>query len=127
MTRAVLGFSFLALAVLVVGAAITALAAANTVSITYAGAQVGQSRIAADNLKPGICAATLTTIVTNGNGTNGNDLILGTAGNDSGGSQLLGGQGDDCLLGGDGDDRLNGGGGNDGCDGGAGADTFLNC
>ncbi len=94
--------------------------------------------ITANDLKPSECAAlNLTNIVVAGNGTAGNDLILGTAGNDS----LRGSDGDDCIVGGGGDDTLDGQkgndivlgqGGNDSlkgsqdtdiCDGGAGTDS----
>ena len=61
--------------------------------------------ITANDLKPAECAAlNLTSIVVAGNGTAGNDLILGTAGNDN----LRGSDGDDCIVGGGGDDSLDG-------------------
>ncbi len=53
-------------------------------------------------------------------GNGGNDILVGGNGNDS----LDGGSGDDLLLGGNGNDRLIGGPGNDILSGGAGADTF---
>lgn len=94
--------------------------------------------ITADALKPSDCdSLNLTNIVVGGTGTAGNDLVLGTAGNDN----LRGGDGDDCivggagndtlqgqknddiLLGGDGDDSLRGNQDTDICDGGAGTDS----
>ena len=97
--------------------------------------------ITANDLKPAECAAlNLTSIVVAGNGTAGNDLILGTAGNDN----LRGSDGDDCIVGGGGDDSLDGQkdndillgqDGNDSlrgsqdtdiCDGGAGTDSGHN-
>jgi VCBS repeat-containing protein len=53
-------------------------------------------------------------------GNGGNDILVGGNGNDT----LDGGAGDDLLLGGNGNDRLIGGPGNDILSGGAGADTF---
>ncbi|MFJ7797058.1 LapA family giant adhesin, partial [Pseudomonas sp. NPDC096950] len=60
----------------------------------------------------------------------GNDTLLGGAGNDilfgSGGNDTLdGGKGNDILLGGTGNDTLMGGSGNDILIGGSGADTFV--
>ena len=97
--------------------------------------------ISANAIKPAKCAAlNLTNIVVAGNGTAGNDLILGTAGNDN----LRGSDGDDCIVGGGGDDSLDGQkdndillgqDGNDSlrgsqdtdiCDGGAGTDSGHN-
>jgi Ca2+-binding RTX toxin-like protein len=53
-------------------------------------------------------------------GGDGNDVIVGGAGNDL----LRGGDGDDTLIGGAGDDRLWGGGGDDSLQGGAGNDEL---
>src|SRR5262245_7552274 len=63
-------------------------------------------------------------------GTAGNDIIIGLDGNDllSGGvgnDILLAGNGDDTLLGGSGNDILSGDNGDDTLDGGAGNDTIL--
>ena len=75
----------------------------------------------ANEMKPPECdGLNLTTIVVDGNGTNGNDLILGTSGNDN----INGKQGDDCIIGGDGDDRIKGGQDNDILLGGAGDDDL---
>jgi Ca2+-binding RTX toxin-like protein len=66
--------------------------------------------ILADSLKPDECASiTLTNLVIGGDGSNANDLLLGTAGDDL----LRGRGGDDCIVGGAGDDILNGGPDND--------------
>ncbi|QXH48832.1 LapA family giant adhesin [Pseudomonas xanthosomatis] len=54
-------------------------------------------------------------------GGKGNDILLGGTGNDT----LLGGEGNDLLFGGAGNDTLIGGKGNDIMTGGAGADTFV--
>jgi Ca2+-binding RTX toxin-like protein len=127
------------------GIFLIALIAVNAASAFAAANNVPASRldddsfpITANDLKPSECAAlNLTNIVVAGNGTAGNDLILGTAGNDS----LRGSDGDDCIVGGGGDDTLDGQkgndivlgqGGNDSlkgsqdtdiCDGGAGTDS----
>jgi VCBS repeat-containing protein len=60
------------------------------------------------------------TVVATLDGKIGNDILVGGDGNDT----LDGGAGDDLLLGGNGNDRLIGGAGNDILSGGAGADTF---
>jgi Ca2+-binding RTX toxin-like protein len=65
--------------------------------------------ITAEDLKPSDCTMTLTMIVVAGNGTAGNDLILGTSGDDN----LQGDDGDDCIVGGGGNDTLQGQKGND--------------
>ena len=130
--------------VVLFGAGMTsALAAANAVPVT----KHSDTRrpITPNDLKPTECnGITVTTkIVGSGpfNGTNANDLILGSAGADTinggagtdcilggGGNDNLNGQGGaDVILGGDGDDDINGGGGADTCYGGPGTDTFANC
>lgn len=77
--------------------------------------------VLADQLKPDECnSLTLTNIAIGVDGTNGNDLILGTAGVDT----LNGKNGDDCILGGDGNDILAGDNGNDVLVGGPGDDTL---
>jgi Ca2+-binding RTX toxin-like protein len=53
-------------------------------------------------------------------GSNANELILGTTGDDS----INGKNGDDCIVGGDGNDMLNGDNGNDVLVGGSGTDTL---
>lgn len=131
--------------VVVVVSVFTAVAASNTVSSSRAGED--QSSITGNELKPAECAGiNITNIVDIGageSGTDGNDLILGTAGDDT---VIRGGAGDDCILGGGGNDRrrffffwipglfgdegddiLIGGPGQDACYGGAGNDTYYGC
>jgi Ca2+-binding RTX toxin-like protein len=97
-------------------------AATNTVPATRVGRT--QQAIAVQDLAPPECAGMgLTTLVTNGNGTNGNDLLLG----DAAANTLSGSQGDDCLVGGAGIDTLRGQGGTDVCIGGAGVDVYQQC
>ncbi|MBN2502981.1 MAG: hypothetical protein JXB38_19535 [Anaerolineales bacterium] len=105
--------------ILILSSAVFALTATNLVASSSA----SQSNHAptANEMKPSECdALDLTTIVVDGNGTNGNDLILGTAGNDN----MNGKKGDDCIVGGDGDDRIKGGQDNDILLGGAGDDDL---
>ena len=119
--------------------ATSAITASNTVPPSNLGEDLRS--ITADDLKPVECASlTLTAVVTTGTGAN--DLVLGTASDDS---PLRGRQGDDCILGGAGDDNLRGNRENDillgqagddrhtggrhtdECYGGAGTDTFATC
>jgi Ca2+-binding RTX toxin-like protein len=99
---------------------VSALAAANTVPASRAGASSGT--ITADSLKPlPACAGiTLTVLVAGGSGGNAADLVLGTAGADT----LRGNGRDDCIVGGGGNDSLRGDAGVDVCIGGPGTDTF---
>ena len=93
--------------------AIFAFTASNTVSVS--GMDDESHSITANQLKPSACSGLdLDTIITNGSGTTGNDLVLGTADGDT----LNGGDGNDCLVAGDGVDT---------CTGGAGTDVFLGC
>ncbi|MDF1501096.1 MAG: hypothetical protein P1P76_11565 [Anaerolineales bacterium] len=81
-----------------------AVAASNTVPFTRL--DEDSFPITANDLKPSGCSSlNLSNIVIGGNGTNGNDLILGSAGDDD----LSGGNGADCIVGGGGNDNLNGG------------------
>lgn len=98
-----------------------ALAAANTVDSSRAGASTAAGPTAND-LKPPECAALNLAIISRPGGGNANlaQLILGTAGNDN----INGGNRGDCIVGGAGNDRLNGGAGIDICVGGPGNDTF---
>ena len=98
--------------------------AAATNIITSTGLSQTTYMITANDLKPAICTMDLANIIVDSNGTQGNDLILGSAGDDTGGSQLKGLGGDDCILGGDGNDKINGGGGNDIILGGGGDDDI---
>ncbi len=110
--------------------------------------------ITPNDLRPPACAhMNLDSVVTNGD--NGNNLIIGSPGNDT----IYGRGGDDCIIGGDGNDTIYGdatsllglwgtgndviiggggndtiygdgwlgGSGNDTCYGGPGNDTFQNC
>jgi hypothetical protein len=105
--------------ILILSSAVFALTATN--SVASSSASESSHTPTANEMKPSECdALDLTTIVTGGNGTNGNDLILGTAGNDN----INGKQGDDCIVGGDGDDRIKGGQDNDVLLGGAGDDDL---
>jgi Ca2+-binding RTX toxin-like protein len=116
---------FLGMIALIVVGSLAAVAAANTVPASNAADLILQSPITPNDLKPAQCSAlNLTNLVTGGaDGTNGNDLILGTAGADS----INGGNGNDCILGGGGNDTLRGQGGTDVCDGGPGTDSFVGC
>ena len=96
--------------------------AALTASNTVPASSVGQSQavIDANALKPAACTMNLTTVVTNGNGTAGNDLILA----DDLGDTLNGNGGQDCMIGGAGVDSFKGNGGKAGdvCIGNGGTD-----
>ena len=78
--------------------------ASNTVPATSVGRQV--SAINANALKPAACNWNLTTLVLNGNGTAGNDLILAT----NVATTLNGNGGQDCMIGGAGADTFKGNG-----------------
>lgn len=123
----------------------SAVAATNTVDSSRA--DLNQDNITPNELKPvecsGIAITNLVDIGAGDSSTGGNDLILGTAGNDP---VIDGGGGDDCILGGagndrrviiifqipgliggDGDDVLIGGPGLDVCYGGDGNDVYYEC
>jgi len=122
-------------------------ATANIVPGSYA--SESSHIVTANELKPAACnGINLINIIDLSRGdspTQGNDLILGTSGNDTGGNQIKGLGGDDCIIGGDGDDTMSGGQGNDVllggggnddldggqgtdlCDGGSGTNTFKKC
>jgi Ca2+-binding RTX toxin-like protein len=98
-----------------------AFSASNAVPASHAGQSARP--IGAQDIAPPQCAGMgLTTVVTNGAGTAGNDLVLGTAV----GETLNGNNGNDCLVGGGGDDFLKGGSGTDVCIGGGGANEKFN-
>jgi Ca2+-binding RTX toxin-like protein len=102
-----------------------AIAANNVVPVTHLTDQT--TAIDANALKPAACSAiTLNAIVicTGGkcNGTNSDELIIGTSGYDD----IKGKNGDDCIIGGDGDDDISGDNGTDVCIGGPGNDSFTN-
>jgi Ca2+-binding RTX toxin-like protein len=106
---------------------VISIGSASTASVTVPPTRLeDDSRgIAANDLKPAICAAlNLTAILTcppNCTGTAASELILGS----TSGETLYGGGGDDCILGGGGTDLIYGDGGTDVCDGGPGFDLFL--
>jgi len=131
-TRPISRLAVFALVLLVLASVLAASAAANIVPVTRAD-DLSVGARTADQLKPSQCTMALTNIVwCTGSalcsGTAANDLILGTAGNDTGANgRIVGGNGDDCILGGAGDDDLRGqGGSNDVCIGGPGNDVFNN-
>ena len=116
-------------------ASLAALALAALPILAYTAANVVASSKADDlsmaispgSVVPGPCAgmtfANRIDGAGNFNGTNQNDLLMG-----SGGADTINGQnGDDCLVGGGGDDTLRGGPGNDVCIGGGGTNTFNQC
>jgi Ca2+-binding RTX toxin-like protein len=94
-------------------------AGASTNDVAASRAVVVTVAITVQDLAPAACAGMdLTTLVTDADrkgakiqGTNGNDLILGTPGAD----RIDGRNGDDCLVGGAGADQLDGGNGFDVC------------
>jgi Ca2+-binding RTX toxin-like protein len=104
-------WAVLALLTLALLAIHLAVAAPNTVAATAVDDQ--SLPVSANDLKPPECAALnlINLVAGNGtiNGTNANDMILGSAGND----RINARRGDDCLLGDDGNDRLRGRQGND--------------
>ena len=124
MPRKLFWLILLSLPFMILLSAIFAFTASNTVSVSGLDDE-SQPPVTAEQLKPSACdGLTLGTIITDGNGSTGNDLVLGTAGIDT----LDGGEGDDCLVAGDGDDTLDGGPGDgDVCIGGAGVDDISNC
>lgn len=113
------------LTALILLGAVNAIAASNTMTSTHLSEQ--STSITINDKKPAICTMTLTAIVicTGGscNGSNANDLILGSAGYDS----IKAKNGDDCIVAGDGDDDISGDNGTDVCIGGPGNDIFDKC
>lgn len=114
--------SVLALLVAVTASAAYFFTAANTVPATHVGQQ--QFTINAMALEPSACSGiiiTNPTVVTNGVGTLGNDLILA----DASGMTLNGNGGQDCMIGGLGADIFKGNGktAGDVCIGNGGTDT----
>jgi len=105
----------------------SAVAATNTVPASRL--DEVSSAINANALKPASCSAINLTkiVVCSGagacNGSNSNELILGTASADT----IAGKGGKDCIVGGGGDDDITGSGGTDICIGGPGTDTFTAC
>ena len=118
-------FVVILLVVLIIVSVGFAYAANNIVPITRL---TDQSRtIDANALKPAACSGiNLNAIIVCAggkcNGTNSDELIIGTNGYDD----ISGKNGDDCIIGGDGDDDIDGDNGTDVCSGGPGNDTFGN-
>ena len=101
---------------------VSAMAATNSVPASNAERDLSAITVDQKKPQPACNAITLTVLVTGGaNGGNGNDLVIGTAAVEN---PLRGQNGDDCILGGAGNDTLRGDGGTDVCIGGAGTDTF---
>lgn len=102
----------------------TAFSASNSVPLTRLG--LTTQAIMLSDLLPDECSAiTITEVVycrDHGtcNGSNANELIFGTSGDD----KIQGKKGDDCILGGGGNDEITGDQDNDVCLGGPGTDTF---
>ena len=119
--------AFLLLIALILVSVGSVIAATNTVPASHLDEVT--SAINANALKPTACSAINLTkiVVCSGsgtcNGTNSNELILGTVSSDT----IVGKGGKDCIVGGDGDDNITGSGGADVCIGGAGTDTFTAC
>lgn len=113
------------LVALILFSSVTAVAATNTVPVTWLDSAT--SSVGINDLKPSACAGLFLTNLVSGagtfTGTSGNDLILGSSGVDA----IDGLGGDDCILGGGGDDQISGGDGNDICLGGPGTDVFTTC
>ncbi len=97
---------------------ISALAATNSVPATRAGSST--SVIGVNDLKPPECAALSLTAIRVGDGTNANELVLGSAA----GETIRGGAGSDCVLGGGGNDTVRGDQQTDVCLGGPGTDSL---
>ena len=115
----------LGLAALILFSTVTAIATTNTVPPS----RLDQTTlfIGINDYKPSACAGYYLTNLVTGTGaltgTEGNDLIIGSADVDT--IDALGGN--DCILGGGGDDMITGGDGNDICMGGPGTDVFTTC
>jgi Ca2+-binding RTX toxin-like protein len=124
-TRTFIQITLIGLVALILVSAATAFAANLTVPPTDIG--YISRPVTANELKPAACnGLNLTNIVSGSgtiNGTNGNDLIIGSSGSDT----INGMGGDDCILGAGGDDTIDGGDSSDVCIGGAGTDTFSTC
>jgi Ca2+-binding RTX toxin-like protein len=107
------------LAATVAVSAVVGLTAANSVATSRA--EDSSRAVTADELKPATCAGVaLSSVVVGSNGTNGNNLLIGSTAADT----LDGNQGNDCVLGGGGNDSLRGSQGTDVCIGGPGTDSF---
>lgn len=129
--RSIVRLLLIMIGMIVLAGMIGALATANTVPSTGAGQS--SMTIMANDIKPGECGGiTLYNVITGPDGTDSNDLMLGTSGADT----HYGFDGDDCMVGGDGDDVLDpgpgdnvvlGGAGYDYCVDHGGTNTFYGC
>jgi Ca2+-binding RTX toxin-like protein len=120
--KKIINVSMIGLAIVLIISTYSALAAANTVPVSYAMDQT--IPIDPNQFFPSQCAGMLIDEIIVGSGTiNGgprNDLIYGSSGNDD----IRGGMGDDCIIGGGGDDSLRGQNGDDVLVGGPGYDLI---
>jgi Ca2+-binding RTX toxin-like protein len=113
-------------AALTAGALLLSGAVAFTAGNAVQGSKIGETLISqsVNDIKPSQCSGiTLTGLVTGTlivNGTDANELILGSVAIDT----INGGGGDDCIIGGALGDTLVGGLGNDVCIGGGGTDVL---
>lgn len=120
--KKILNVSMIGLAIILIISTYSALAAANTVPVSYAmdtTIPIDQSLF----LPPQCGGMTFDNIIVGSGVINGgpnNDLIYGSAGNDD----IRGGMGDDCIIGGGGDDILRGQNGDDILAGGSGYDII---
>jgi len=120
--RKISRISFFGLAFLVIFSTIGAIAAANSIPVSYAmdtTIPIDQSQF----LPPQCAGMTFDNIIVgsgNIDGGTGNDLIYGSSGDDN----IRGGMGDDCIIGGGGNDTLRGQNGNDVLVGGSGFDII---
>ena len=120
--KKIFNVSMIGLAIVLIIGTYSALAAANTVPVSYAMdilIPIEQSQ-----LIPSQCAGMVfdNIIADSGDiaGGPGNDLIYGSSGDD----KIRGGMGDDCIIGGGGDDTLRGQNGDDVLVGGSGFDVI---
>jgi Ca2+-binding RTX toxin-like protein len=121
MIRLYFRFVWLAIVLLILISAFSALATANIVPENGID-DISPQPITVNDLKPPECAGlNLQNIIDSDNGGPGNDLILGSPNADV----IGGGDGDDCIIGGDGNDTLTGDDGDDVLLGGNGDDTLT--
>ncbi len=119
----IIGLSIFGFAIMLSISTYAALAAANSVPVSY----VGDTTIPIDQSQfiPQQCRGMIFDNIIYGSGDiNGgprNDLIFGSSGNDN----IRGGNGDDCIIAGDGDDYIIGQNGDDYLDGGPGYDAIV--
>ena len=125
--RSFLRLAYIVMAGLILFSTIFAIAANNTVPVTYLTDQT--SIITVNDLKPSACSAiNLTAIrycpttggVCPGTNPDASELVIGSTAEDD----IDSGKGDDCILGGGGNDQLKGEQGIDICIGGSGTDSF---